>query len=772
MSSTLKYINITLESWGVLVCITALVVLVIESKIEKHYRRHFILIFACLLMDLLCNISGLLTKGMTGSPGRYIVRISNFGEFFSSFLLSFLFAVFILYILGGRENKKLRVWYMISFTILLLGETLVIVSQFTGWLYVIDADSVYHRGPLFWLSSVLAILSLLADIVAIFLHRKEIKKSELTAVTLYSSIIVIASVASLLFYGIFFILLASVAVAFLMLTIIVNEQIELIKCSIKNKINYFISVSMVTLTFLLLSVTLVISSNVVSENAEVMMRESCQALTLKLDDQLNLVELTVNNLYDISEKSRPSLDEFKNEDIVSKYMDQMAEIAMSVAKNTDGAIAVYYRLNPDLVGNGTTGFFCVKSEQTGQFQPYQATDLNAYDENDMEHVGWYYIPVRAGKPVWTEPYDNANINEKMVSYVIPVYDNNVLVGVIGMDIDFTIFQNIIGDLNVYKSSGAALVCMNCSEIHYQKGDLFGDSIDSDIYASMQGKEHSEKIQFINKNGDKYGLYFITLENNMKLATYAKESEMYSQLYFIAIIGTVLSLVLFAITLLSSLKLGRNIVVPLLEIIEATKQYTEGNWNARISCDSQDEIGNLADNVTIMADKTKEYISKLKNLAKKDELTGLRNKNDYLMYIEKCTEEGRWEDGKMAVIVMDVNNLKKVNDGFGHEKGDEMLKDASEAICQTFVHSPIFRIGGDEFVAIVDGEDFEFVDQKMRDFHDHMKTVSCEGNILDVCIASGMAKMGIDGMLYDELFNVADKKMYQNKTEMKNGKKPR
>ena len=69
--------------------------------------------------------------------------------------------------------------------------------------------------------------------------------------------------------------------------------------------------------------------------------------------------------------------------------------------------------------------------------------LGIYDENDMEHVGWYYIPVRAGKPVWTEPYDNANINEKMVSYVIPVYDNNVLVGVIGMDIDFTIFQNII-----------------------------------------------------------------------------------------------------------------------------------------------------------------------------------------------------------------------------------------------------------------------------------------------------------------------------------------
>lgn len=772
MSSTLKYINIVLESWGVLVCITALIILVIESKIEKHTRRHFILIFACLLIDLLCNISGLLTKGLTSWPGWYLVRISNFGEFFSGFLLSFLFSLFILHVLGGRENKKLRIWYIVSFIIVLLGEILLIVSQFTGWLYVIDADSMYHRGPLFWLSSVLAVLSLFTNIIAIFLHRERLKKKERIALTAYSCIMVLASLASVMFYGIFFILLGSVIVAFLMLTVIVNEQVELIKSSIKNKINYFISISMVTLMLLLLSVTLIVSSNMVSQNSEVMMRESCQSLALKLDDQLNLVELAVNNLYDISEKSRPSMDDLKNEDIVSEYMGQMAEIAMSVAKNTDGAVAVYYRLNPDIVGNGTSGFFCVKSEKTGQFQQFQPTDLNVYDVNDTEHVGWYYVPVWAGKPVWTEPYENANINVKMVSYVIPVYDSNNLVGVIGMDIDFTIFKDIMEELNVYKSSGAALGCMNCSEIHYQKGDLFGDSVDSDIYSLMQGNEQSEKIQFINKNGEKYGIYFITLENHMKLVTYAKESEMNSQLYSIVVIGTIVFLITFVITLLSSLRLGKNLVEPLLEVTETAKQYAEGNWDMKISCDTEDEIGILADNIMIMADKTQKYILKLKNLAKKDELTGLRNKNDYLMYIERCIEEGTWEKYKMAVVVMDVNNLKKVNDNFGHEKGDVLLQNASKLICQTFPHSPVFRIGGDEFVAIVDGTDFELVDQKMQDFQDHMKTVSNEGNILEVCIASGMAKLGIDGKLYDAVFNIADERMYQNKVEMKNGRKSR
>ena len=187
---------------------------------------------------------------------------------------------------------------------------------------------------------------------------------------------------------------------------------------------------MLALVILLLSVTLIISGKISFQNAEIMMRESCHSLALELNDQLNLVELTVNNLYDISEKFRPSIDKLKNDEITSEYMKQMSEIAVSAAKNTDGAVAVYYRLNPDITEEGTSGFFCVRSKETGEFERWKATDLEAYDVNDTEHVGWYYLPVWSGKPMWTEPYHNANIDVKMVSYVIPVYDGSALIGVI------------------------------------------------------------------------------------------------------------------------------------------------------------------------------------------------------------------------------------------------------------------------------------------------------------------------------------------------------
>lgn len=650
MSNTLKYINIIWESCGVLVCIVALAIMFIESNIENRTRRNFGSIFICLLIDLLCNITGLLTKGMTSTQGWYLVRIANFGEFFFGFLLSFFFSLYIFQVLGGKENKKLRIWYIMAFVLVVIGEVFLIVSQFTGWLYVIDENSMYHRGELFWASSVLTVISLIVNVIAIFLNRKNLTKKEYTVLTAYSCIMVLASIASLLIYGIFFVLLGSVIVAFLMMSTGINGQVKLTKGSIRNKINYLISGSMLALVILLLSVTLIISGKISFQNAEIMMRESCHSLALELNDQLNLVELTVNNLYDISEKFRPSIDKLKNDEITSEYMKQMSEIAVSAAKNTDGAVAVYYRLNPDITEEGTSGFFCVRSKETGEFERWKATDLEAYDVNDTEHVGWYYLPVWSGKPMWTEPYHNANIDVKMVSYVIPVYDGSALIGVIGMDIDFTKFESIMNKLDVYESSGVALSSMSSSQIHYQKEDLFGDSFDDDIYSLLQGSRQSEKVQFVNINGEKYGIYFTMLENHMKIVTYAKASDMNSQMYSIIVIGVIVFIIVFAITLIFSLRLSRNIVKPLMEIMETTKLYAAGNWDAKVTCNSEDEVGELAN-------ETKEYISKLKSLAKKDGLTGLRNRNDYLMYIEGCIEENKWSDGKMAVVMMDVNNLK-------------------------------------------------------------------------------------------------------------------
>lgn len=116
---------------------------------------------------------------------------------YSGSAYSFLFSLYILHILGGRKNKKLRVWYIAAVLNLALSEILIIVSQFTDWVYFVDENTMYHRGEFFWLSSMLACVSLISNIIVILLHKKHLSRKDSIALELYIWIMVAANIASL-----------------------------------------------------------------------------------------------------------------------------------------------------------------------------------------------------------------------------------------------------------------------------------------------------------------------------------------------------------------------------------------------------------------------------------------------------------------------------------------------------------------------------------------------------------------------------------------------
>ena len=90
----------------------------------------------------------------------------------------------------------------------------------------------------------------------------------------------------------------------------------------------------------------------------------------------------------------------------------------------------------------------------------------------------------------------------------------------------------------------------------------------------------------------------------------------------------------------------------------------------------------------------------RNRADKDALTGVKNKYAYVdaeKSLNKQIDEG--DNTAFAIVVCDVNNLKLVNDTLGHKTGDKYIKKACITICSIFKHSPVFRVGGDEFAII-------------------------------------------------------------------------
>ncbi len=155
----------------------------------------------------------------------------------------------------------------------------------------------------------------------------------------------------------------------------------------------------------------------------------------------------------------------------------------------------------------------------------------------------------------------------------------------------------------------------------------------------------------------------------------------------------------------------------------------------------------------------------KRMAYRDALTGVRSKLAYLDELKDL--EVRINDGtltKYGVVVFDLNGLKTVNDTLGHDEGDEYIRSACRLICRNYDHSPVFRIGGDEFVAILEAGDFENRETLLQDFKRSVEENKRDGRVVVAC---GMAIYDpkIDTS-YNDVFRRADKSMYECKVQLK------
>ena len=161
----------------------------------------------------------------------------------------------------------------------------------------------------------------------------------------------------------------------------------------------------------------------------------------------------------------------------------------------------------------------------------------------------------------------------------------------------------------------------------------------------------------------------------------------------------------------------------------------------------------------------EALEKAELKAYRDELTGVKSKHAYSEMEESFNR--RIMDGLIsdfAVIVCDVNGLKYINDTLGHHAGDEYIKKACTMICKRFKHSPVFRTGGDEFVVVLENDDFNDRLMLMKEFNTQAEQNAQTG---DIVIASGVSDFipGTD-ISFQQVFERADSIMYERKKELK------
>ena len=124
---------------------------------------------------------------------------------------------------------------------------------------------------------------------------------------------------------------------------------------------------------------------------------------------------------------------------------------------------------------------------------------------------------------------------------------------------------------------------------------------------------------------------------------------------------------------------------------------------------------------------------------------------------------------MLIAIYDVNNLKKVNDTMGHQKGDEMIKRVADVMSASLgKYGQCYRVGGDEFVFISTKPDIETVFMNAsKKMMDNLGCITDGNNIVPITAAMGYA-MQNDNSTKDinEIIREADSRMYEKKRSMK------
>ncbi|MBR6158912.1 MAG: GGDEF domain-containing protein, partial [Lachnospiraceae bacterium] len=164
------------------------------------------------------------------------------------------------------------------------------------------------------------------------------------------------------------------------------------------------------------------------------------------------------------------------------------------------------------------------------------------------------------------------------------------------------------------------------------------------------------------------------------------------------------------------------------------------------------------------EEEKETSRTFQNMANTDSMTGVRNKHAYSESEAIINSQiGSGELKKLAVVVGDINGLKQVNDTQGHAAGDQLIKDASALICECFSHGAVFRIGGDEFVVLLQGEGYDTMHEVIRELNSRVEE-NMKKNAVVVSIGYSELEPGDEYL--NDIFERADRMMYDRKKELK------
>ena len=439
--------------------------------------------------------------------------------------------------------------------------------------------------------------------------------------------------------------------------------------------------------------------NIGIDSAKQNLQLLCEAGEKSLDYYYESVEQSVETVSTYIKSDLLTI----SDDQLSEHMARAKNVFNTAANKTNGVMTYYYRIDPNY-SETEKGFWYVRNK-SNEFEEHEVTDISKYDTQDTSKLVWFTVPKFTGEAIWLKPYITDTIEERVISYNVPVYRGNNFVGVVGIEISYVTMKTQVDAIKLQETGYAFINDEEGNIVYHPYIDVLNME-EKDIPITPKGLVSENGLVEYTFNGTRKIGVWKSLSNGTRLNVVISLDEVngpWQRLIMQLIVAAVIIATVFAIM---TIIFARHITKPLRELTDAAEQINEGNYHVKLDYKGDDEIGTLTTTVNRLIEHLDGYISDLNSLAYADALTNVRNKGAYDLFmdqIQKRIDEG--EDPKFAIAIFDCDDLKYINDTFGHDKGDVYLKNACHLICRVFSKSAVFRLGGDEFAAILQNEDY-------------------------------------------------------------------
>ena len=481
----------------------------------------------------------------------------------------------------------------------------------------------------------------------------------------------------------------------------------------------------------------------------------------------------------------------------SQLNSQIAEVE-GLANGTNIQNLVLENYNGVTLGNDSpyytnvTDLFATASDYAGNNVNYYLYDVNGYyitssdntnTDDWQEHMAIPVEDITETKILQCSPLDEI----ESIDVVSPIIIKSQIVGLIRANITSRYFGSFIPE------DGSAFIMTNDGGYLFTSTGLTGQrELETQAFNCLNGADNAKDYGHLKASSFKNIYGFCKLSDSNWLYLIKQQGTQYQQI--LATLPITMSITLIIILMIAiwvSRILSAKYTEPIFTLRDNMTDASSGNLDVKCDVASDDEFGDLSRMFNSMMDiisnnykelsaskaalevseqELKKNYAHIEQLAYHDGLTGLYNRVAFMKYAYKIFHDASVGASKHAILFIDLDNFKNINDTLGHDYGDLLLKDVSDRMLSCIASDDILaRNGGDEFLILKNR--FDTVDD-LENFASQLVNVVHHPFILNdetavVSMSVGIAVFPNNGLTVSELIKNADIAMYNAKNSGKN-----